>query len=86
MKIFAQNENGIHKHACSYVHPLRAGRLIDTPRQAARFVSLLAYDKVPMVGGNKTEMWMNTHAFLCAGKGVRNLFANFVLASCTSIA
>eukprot|EP00112_Aurelia_sp_Birch-Aquarium-sp1_P012545 Seg2636.3 transcript_id=Seg2636.3/GoldUCD/mRNA.D3Y31 product="Centrosomal protein of 76 kDa" protein_id=Seg2636.3/GoldUCD/D3Y31 len=69
VKIFAQNENGIHKHACSYVHPLRAGRLIDTPRQAARFVSLLAYDKVPMVGGNKTEMWMNTHAFLCAGKG-----------------
>ena len=70
VKIFAQDENGIHKHACSFVHPLRAGRLIDTPRQAARFVSLIGYDKVPAVAGTRSEMWTSLHAFLCAGKGV----------------
>ena len=70
VKIFAQDENGIHKHACSFVQPLRGGRLIDTPRQAARFVSLIGHDKVPAVGGTHSEMWTNLHAFICAGKGV----------------
>ena len=70
VKIFAQDENGLHKHACSFVQPLRGGRLIDTPRQAARFVSLLGYDKMPPVGGTRSEMWASLHAFLCAGKGV----------------
>ena len=70
VKIFAQDENGIHKHVSSFVQPLRGARLIDTPRQAARFVSLIGYDRMPPVGGSRSEMWTNTHAFLCAGKGV----------------
>lgn len=74
VKIFAQDENGVHKHACSFVEPLRGGRLIDTPRQAARFVSLTAYDKVATVGGTRNEMWTSAHAFLCAGKGVSYSF------------
>ncbi|XP_048219411.1 centrosomal protein of 76 kDa isoform X3 [Perognathus longimembris pacificus] len=32
VKIFAQDENGINRPVCSYVKPLRAGRLLDTPR------------------------------------------------------
>ena len=55
---------------CSFVRPLRTGRLIDTPRQAARFVSLLGFEKAPVLGGTKGEMWMNLHSFLCQCKGV----------------
>eukprot|EP00794_Sanderia_malayensis_P018997 gene18997-20909_t len=69
VKIFAQTENGVHRLVCSFVQPLRAGRLLDTPRQAARFVSLLAFKRTPMLGGNRAESWNSTYPFLCAGKG-----------------
>lgn len=59
---------------CSFVCPLRAGRLLDSPRQAARFVSLLGYEHAPSVGGGKAEMWSSLHAFLCKGKGVSQRF------------
>ena len=50
---------------------MRAGRLLDSPRQAARFVSLLGYEKTSQVGGGeKPEQWMCMHSFLTRGKGV----------------
>ncbi|KAK2191243.1 hypothetical protein NP493_55g07029 [Ridgeia piscesae] len=70
IKIFAQDENGTNRPVCSYVRPLRAGRMLDTPRQAARFVSLLAYEKVTTLGGGgRGEQWTSMHAFLCRNKG-----------------
>ncbi|XP_028986079.1 centrosomal protein of 76 kDa isoform X2 [Betta splendens] len=71
VKIFAQDENGINRPVCSFVRVLRAGRLLESPRQAARFVSLLAYEKAPVVGGGggKQEQWCTLMAFLCGGKG-----------------
>ncbi|XP_071091691.1 centrosomal protein of 76 kDa-like isoform X1 [Haliotis cracherodii] len=70
VKIFAQDENGTNRPVCSYVKPLRAGRLLDTPRQAARLVSLIHNEKVPTLGGgDKREQWTNMHAFLCRNKG-----------------
>jgi len=69
VKIFAQDECGTNRPVCSFVCPLRAGRLLDSPRQAARFVSLLGYEHAPSVGGGKAEMWSSLHAFLCKGKG-----------------
>ncbi|XP_029360196.1 centrosomal protein of 76 kDa isoform X1 [Echeneis naucrates] len=70
VKIFAQDENGINKPVCSYVHVLRAGRLLESPRQAARFVSLLAHERAPVVGGGgKQEQWCTLMAFLCSRKG-----------------
>ncbi|XP_062986598.1 centrosomal protein of 76 kDa isoform X2 [Elgaria multicarinata webbii] len=71
VKIFAQDENGINRPVCSYVKPLRAGRLLDTPRQAARFVSVLGYEKAPIIGGgnSKQEQWCTLLAFLCRNKG-----------------
>uniref|UniRef100_A0A3P8SCM4 Centrosomal protein of 76 kDa n=1 Tax=Amphiprion percula TaxID=161767 RepID=A0A3P8SCM4_AMPPE len=70
VKIFAQDENGINRPVCSYVRVLRAGRLLESPRQAARFVSLLAHEKAPVVGGGgKQEQWCTLMAFLCRGKG-----------------
>ncbi|XP_019380609.1 PREDICTED: centrosomal protein of 76 kDa isoform X3 [Gavialis gangeticus] len=71
VKIFAQDENGINRPVCSYIRPLRAGRLLDTPRQAARFVSVLGYERAPVVGGGsgKQEQWCTLLAFLCRNKG-----------------
>ncbi|KAM6967806.1 centrosomal protein of 76 kDa [Aplochiton taeniatus] len=70
VKIFAQDENGVNRPVCSYVRVLRAGRLLESPRQAARFVSLLAQEKAPVVGGGgKQEQWCTLLAFLCRGKG-----------------
>ncbi|KAG7259875.1 hypothetical protein CRUP_025073 [Coryphaenoides rupestris] len=70
VKIFAQDENGVNRPVCSYVRVLRAGRLLETPRQAARFVSLLEDQRAPLVGGGaKQEQWCSLLAFLCRGKG-----------------
>uniref|UniRef100_A0A3P9P591 Centrosomal protein of 76 kDa n=1 Tax=Poecilia reticulata TaxID=8081 RepID=A0A3P9P591_POERE len=70
VKIFAQDENGVNRPVCSYVRVLRAGRLLESPRQAARFVSLLAHERAPVVGGGgKQEQWCTLMAFLCRGKG-----------------
>ncbi|XP_060630998.2 centrosomal protein of 76 kDa isoform X2 [Anolis sagrei] len=71
VKIFAQDENGINRPVCSYVRPLRAGRILDTPRQAARFVSVLGYERAPVIGGgnSKQEQWCTLLAFLCRNKG-----------------
>jgi centrosomal protein CEP76 len=70
VKIFAQDETGTNRLTCSFVKPIRAGRLIDSAREAARFVSLVAYEKAENVGGGRTEMWSNMHSFLCKNKGV----------------
>ncbi|KAL0963299.1 hypothetical protein UPYG_G00304330 [Umbra pygmaea] len=72
VKIFAQDENGVNRPVCSYVRVLRAGRLLESPRQAARFVSLLGLERPPMVGGGgagKHEQWCSLLAFLCRSKG-----------------
>ncbi|XP_053570872.1 centrosomal protein of 76 kDa [Bombina bombina] len=71
VKIFAQDENSINRPVCSYIRPFRAGRLLDTPRQAARFVNVLGYEKAPVVGGGggKQEQWCTLLAFLCRNKG-----------------
>ncbi|XP_040520774.1 centrosomal protein of 76 kDa isoform X2 [Gallus gallus] len=71
VKIFAQDENGVNRPVCSYIRPLRAGRLLDTPRQAARFVSVLGYERAPVIGGGggKQEQWCTLLAFICRNKG-----------------
>ncbi|XP_069778555.1 centrosomal protein of 76 kDa isoform X2 [Narcine bancroftii] len=65
-----QDENGVNRPVCTYVRPMRAGRLLDTPRQAARFVNVLGYEKAATVGGgSKQEQWSTLLSFLCRGKG-----------------
>jgi centrosomal protein CEP76 len=50
---------------------MRTGRLLDTPRQAARFVSLIAYSKVTASFGvnEQIEQWLHMHTFLAKNKG-----------------
>ncbi|XP_071957356.1 centrosomal protein of 76 kDa-like [Antedon mediterranea] len=70
VKIFAQDENAINRPVCAFVKPLRAGRLLDTTRQAARFVSVIGYEKAPSLGGgSQQELWCNLHTFFCKNKG-----------------
>uniref|UniRef100_A0A8C2J7L7 Centrosomal protein 76 n=1 Tax=Cyprinus carpio TaxID=7962 RepID=A0A8C2J7L7_CYPCA len=70
VKIFAQDENGVNRPVCSYVRVLRAGRLLESPRQAARFVCLLAQQRAPVVGGGvRQEQWCSMMGFLCRNKG-----------------
>ncbi|KAK6186561.1 hypothetical protein SNE40_008576 [Patella caerulea] len=69
VKIFATDENGNNKPVTSYIKPFRAGRLIETPRQAARFVGLIHHDKPKSLGQDKKEQWTNIHSFLCMNRG-----------------
>eukprot|EP01112_Ceratiomyxa_fruticulosa_P014986 TRINITY_DN4355_c0_g1_i2.p1 TRINITY_DN4355_c0_g1~~TRINITY_DN4355_c0_g1_i2.p1 ORF type:complete len:624 (-),score=98.42 TRINITY_DN4355_c0_g1_i2:51-1922(-) len=69
VKIFTQTENGTDMPVCSFLQPLRAGRLIDSPRHAARFVSLLAFEKEESLGGGSKDIWHTPHTFLAKGKG-----------------
>lgn len=67
-----KDENGVNHPVFTFVQPLRSGRLLDTPREAARFVSLIGYDRHSVVGNtDRTEMWTHTHAFLARNCGVR---------------
>ena len=45
VKVFAQTEYGVDLPMCSFVRPMRAGRLLDSPRHVARFVSLLGMER-----------------------------------------
>ncbi|PIK54257.1 putative centrosomal protein [Apostichopus japonicus] len=88
VKIFAQDENAANRFVCLYVKPLRAGRLLDTPRQAARFISVIGFERSSTVGGGQPkEQWNSSHAFLCKNRGdcedhailLCNLFLGFGL-------
>lgn len=72
VKIFASDEAGVSRLVCCYVRPLRAGRLLDSPRHAARFVSLFPFEKIGSVGRGacSSEMWSNGFAMLVNKKGV----------------
>lgn len=84
VKIFAQDEMGRSRSVCSFVRPLRAGRLLDGPRHAARFVSLIPFKKASTsVGaghGGCGEVWRSLFTLLCQKDGVSFMTA------CTSMA
>uniref|UniRef100_T1J4Y7 Centrosomal protein of 76 kDa n=1 Tax=Strigamia maritima TaxID=126957 RepID=T1J4Y7_STRMM len=72
VKIFAQDENGSTHPVTQYIMPLQAGRLLETPNEAAWFVALIPYGAMTTVGGSsksKMERWANIHTVLCLNKG-----------------
>eukprot|EP00752_Nemacystus_decipiens_P004496 g4105.t1 len=69
VKIFAEDERGQHRCVCSFLQPYRRGRLLSTPRHAARFVSLLPFQPRASVGEQRALTWNSPHAFLAAGVG-----------------
>ena len=77
VKIFALDETGVSRPVCSYVQPLRAGRLLDSPRHAARFVSLIPFEKTCSVGtrGCCSDVWTSCFSMLASRRGVRSVNA-----------
>jgi len=55
VRIFAEDEIGTNRCVCTYVSPVKVGRLIDSPRHAARFVSLIPFERRSGVGGRRVD-------------------------------
>jgi centrosomal protein CEP76 len=69
VKIYAESEDGTYKPVVSLVQPLKTNRMIDSPLQAARFVSLIPFERSENPGGTRPEVWYSMHTFLSKGKG-----------------
>uniref|UniRef100_A0A7S1J7S2 Centrosomal protein of 76 kDa n=1 Tax=Eutreptiella gymnastica TaxID=73025 RepID=A0A7S1J7S2_9EUGL len=78
VKVFAQltSATQVMLPVTSWVTPMIANRILDSPQQAARFVALLGYDAdvgtasaVTQGGTAGSDSWMSTHAFLLKGQG-----------------
>jgi centrosomal protein CEP76 len=69
VKIFAEDERGLNRCSCTFVEPVRAGRALDGPRTAARFVSLIPHERRAGVGGKREETWHSPNAMLSRGMG-----------------
>jgi centrosomal protein CEP76 len=69
VRIFAPDESGVSRCVCSYVKPVRAGRMVDSPRHAARFVSLIPFERRAGVGGRRVDTWQSWHTFLSKCRG-----------------
>lgn len=62
-------ENYVYKPCNSLIEPVCLGRGINTPYEAARFVSLLPFSRNENPGGEKFEIWQSIHTFLSIGSG-----------------
>ena len=58
-----------YKPSMSLIESYNLGRNINTPYEAARFVSLLPYERRENPGGEKIEIWHTIHSFLALMKG-----------------
>lgn len=71
VKLFALSELGTQRPVTAFVQPLQATRLIETPAQAAHFVSLLAHsrDRAIAAGPSVADVWRTTHSTLATRSG-----------------
>lgn len=51
VKIFSRGDDDVNRPVCCFLQPLEAGRSIRTVGEAARFVSLIEYQRIQVVGG-----------------------------------
>ena len=73
VKIFSQDEFGAKWPVFSFVHPLKADRILESPRHAARFVSLIPYVQSSTTFGSegcRREVWSSLHTLFSCKKGV----------------
>jgi hypothetical protein len=75
VKIFGESERGEFLPVCSYVTPISAGRLLESPYHAARFVALIPYKREETLGassssgGARKELWYPPHVTLALRQG-----------------
>lgn len=79
VKIFTQDEEGVSRVVCCYVRPLKASRVVESPREAARLVSLCDYEHHSAIGSTsaRPEVWNSLYAFLSVKKGVSSRHITF---------
>ena len=75
VKVFAEDERGDTHFVCHYVSPVRVREgLLESPRHAARFVSLFQYQETAGVGGDDGAgldgTWQSITSFLSTKSGV----------------
>lgn len=69
IKLFSLDECGRHRMVCNFIGRLTPPRSIDSPRFAARFVSLLPFHRgVELIGGNISS-WHSAHSTLLKMQG-----------------
>jgi centrosomal protein CEP76 len=59
----------VYKPATCLIEPISVGRVLNTPYEGARFVSLIPFERRENPGGEKIELWQSTHTFLSVLKG-----------------
>jgi len=67
VKIFAETDDreaSIYKPVCTLIAPMIADRLLESPLHAARFVSLIPFERIEAPGAEKVEVWHSMQAFL----------------------
>lgn len=67
VKIFAETDDreaSIYKPVVTLIQPMMADRLLDSPLHAARFVSLIPFERMEAPGAEKVEVWHSMQAFL----------------------
>lgn len=71
VKIFAQSDNGDHQPVISFLCPLTADRVVESPSDAARFVSLLPFRRPEQLGGlpARRDTWHSLHATIASRGG-----------------
>ncbi|XP_067013027.2 centrosomal protein of 76 kDa isoform X2 [Anabrus simplex] len=70
IKIFCQDENSSIRSVFHYVRPLEVGRpILETPREAAWFVSLIELEDQAIMELPFMEEWWNPHTFLVLKRG-----------------
>ena len=69
VKVLGVSECGVSRPVVTYVAPLFLGRLLPSPRAAARFVALLHHRDGLRIGGEVSEVWHSVHSILAQGGG-----------------
>lgn len=59
----------VYKPSTCLIEPIYNSRAINTPYEAARFVSLIPFERKENPGGEKNELWHSMHTFLALKKG-----------------
>ena len=69
VKIFAETDDreaSIYKPVCTLIAPMIADRLLESPLHAARFVSLIPFQRIEAPGAEKVEVWHSMQAFIAS--------------------
>ena len=72
VRIFAQTDErelSVYKPVCTLVRPFVARGVLESPLQAARFVSLIPFERVELAGEGRVERWHLISSFLARGCG-----------------